>query len=80
MDTHQKDRKNFSPAREIHPQFFLEGCHSPYRLGISRKNGCLSVYIKGTIPSRQLSLPKFQFKIQALPFEMNPSIIDIQTT
>ena len=52
-------------------QFFLGGYHSPYRLDISRKNGCLLVYVKATIPSPQLSLPKFQFRIQALPFELN---------
>ena len=44
-------------------QFFLEGYHSPYRLDISRKSGGLLVYVKATIPSRQLSLPKFQFRI-----------------
>ena len=48
-------------------QFFLEGYHSPYRLDISRKSGYLSVHVKATIPSRQLSLPKFQ----AIPFELN---------
>ena len=52
-------------------QFFLEGYHSPYRLDISLKSVGLLVFVKGTIPSRQLSLPKFQFRIQALPFELN---------
>ena len=40
--------------------FFLEGYHSPYRLNISRRSGGLLVYVKATIPSRQLSLSKFQ--------------------
>ena len=53
------------------PQFFLEGYHSPYRLDISGKSGGLLVYVKAAIPSRQLSLSKFQFRIQALPFELN---------
>ena len=52
-------------------QFFLEGYHSPFRLDISRKSCGLLVYVKATIPSRQLSLPKFQFRIQALLFELN---------
>ena len=41
-------------------QFFLEGYYSPYRLDISRKSCGLLVYVKATIPSRQLSLSKFQ--------------------
>ena len=49
-------------------QFFFEVFHSPYRLDISPKSGGLLAYVKATIPSRQLSLPKFQFRIQALPF------------
>ena len=57
---------SFPPA-----QFFLEGYHSPYRLDIPRKSVGLLVYVKATIPSRQLPLPKFQFRIQALPFEFN---------
>ena len=55
-------------ASFLSAQYFLEGYHSPYRLDISRKSGGLLVYVKATIPSRQLSLPKFQFTIQALPF------------
>ena len=45
-------------------QFFLEGYHSPYRLDVSHKTCGLLVYVKATIPSRQLSLPKFQFRIK----------------
>ena len=56
---------------DVLPLQKLEGYHSPYRLDMSRKSGGLLVYVKKTISSRQLSLPKFQFKIQALPFELN---------
>ena len=52
-------------------QCFLEGYHSPYRLDISRKSGGLLGNVKATIPSRQLFLPKFQFRIQVLPFELD---------
>ena len=52
-------------------QFFLEGYHSPYRLDIPRKSGTLLVYVKVTIPSCQLFLPKFKFRTQALPFDLN---------
>ena len=52
-------------------QIFLEGYRSLYRLDISHKSGGLLVYVKAVIPFRQLSLLKFQFRIQALPFELN---------
>ena len=52
-------------------QFFLEGYHSPFRLVISRKSGGLSKFIKATLPSGQLFLPRFQFRIQTLTFELN---------
>ena len=52
-------------------QCFLERCHSPYRLAISRKSGGLLVYVKAAISSRQLSLPKFQFRIQTSPFALS---------
>ena len=52
-------------------QFFLEGYHSPYRLDYSPKSGGLLVYVKVAMPTRQLSLPKFHFRIHALPFELN---------
>ena len=44
-------------------QFFQEGYHSLYRLDIFRMSGSLLVYVKTTIPCRQLFLPKFQFRI-----------------
>ena len=43
----------------------------PYRLDISPISGGLLVFVKATIPSRQLSLTKFQFRMQTLPFESN---------
>ena len=52
-------------------QFFFGGYLSLCRLDISRKSGSLLVYVKVTKPSCQLSLPKFQFRLQALPFEFN---------
>ena len=52
-------------------QSFLEGNYSLYRLDISHKSSGLLVYIKTTLRSRQLSLPKFQFRIQALLSELN---------
>ena len=65
--------KNKIDASFPSAQFFLERYHSPYRLDISRKSGGLLVYVKGAIPSRQLSLPKFYFRIQAFIFELNLS-------
>ena len=58
-------------ASFLSAQFFLERYHSPYRIHISRKSGGLLVYAKSTIPSHQHSLPKFQFIIQILSFELN---------
>ena len=52
-------------------QFFLGGYHSPYRLDISCKSSGLLVYVKATTTSHQLSLTKFKFRIQAVPFELN---------
>ena len=52
-------------------QSFLEWNYSLYRLDISHKSSALLVYIKATLRSRQLSLPKFQFRIQALLSELN---------
>ena len=49
-------------------QSFLEWNYSLY---ISHKSSGLLVYIKATLRSRQLSLPKFQFRIQALLSELN---------
>ena len=44
---------------------------SSFLLDISRKSGGLLVYVKAKISSCQLSLPKFQFRKQALLFELN---------
>ena len=51
--------------------FFLDGYLSLYRLDISRDSDGLLVYVKATKPSCHFSLSKFQFRLQALPFELN---------
>ena len=38
-------------------QFLLVEYHSPYRLDKSPKSGGILVYVKSSIPSRQLNLP-----------------------
>ena len=50
-------------------QFFFEGYRSLYRFESSRKSCGLLVLVKATIPSRQLSLPKFQFRIPVSLFD-----------
>ena len=52
-------------------QFLLFGYHSPYRLDKSPKSGGILVYVKSSIPSRQLNFPNLPYKIQAIPFELN---------
>ena len=52
-------------------QFYLERYLNPYRLDIFHISNGLLVYVKAIILSRQLSLTKFQFRKQALPFELN---------
>ena len=52
-------------------QFLLVGYHSPYRLDESPKSGGILVYVKSSIPSRQLNFPNLPYKIQAIPFELN---------
>ena len=53
-------------------QFFLEGYHGLFKLDIYCKSCDLLVCVKATIPSQsQHSLPTFQFRIQALPLELN---------
>ena len=51
--------------------FFLDGYLSLYRLDISRDSGGLLVYVKAKKPSCHFSLPQFQFRLQAFPFEFN---------
>ena len=43
-------------------QFLLVGCHSPYQLDKSPKSGVILVYVKSSIPSRQLNFPKYLIK------------------
>ena len=52
-------------------QFLLVGYHSPYQRDKSPKSGGILVYLKPSIPSRQLNFPNLPFKIQAIPFELN---------
>ena len=52
-------------------QFELEGYYSPFRLYITKQSGGLLVYIKSSIPSRQLSYGSICNSIQAIPFEIN---------
>ena len=52
-------------------QFELEGYYSPFRLDITKQSGGLLVYIKSSIPSRQLSYGSICNSIQAIPFEIN---------
>ena len=52
-------------------QFELEGYYSPFRLDITTQSGGPLVYIKSSIPSRQLSYGSMCNSIQAIPFEIN---------
>ena len=52
-------------------QFELEGYYSPFRLDITKQGGGLLVYLKSSIPSRQLSYGSICNSIQAIPFEIN---------
>ena len=52
-------------------QFELEGYYSHFRLDITKQSGRLLVYIKSSIPSRQLSYGSICNFIQAIPFEIN---------
>ena len=51
--------------------FELEGYYSPFRLNITKQSGGLLVYIKSSIPSRQLTYGSICNSIQAIPFEIN---------
>ena len=51
-------------------QFLLVGYHSPYRLDKSPKSGGILVYVKSSIPSRQLNFPNLPCKTQAILFEL----------
>ena len=52
-------------------QFELEGYYSPFRLGITKQSGGFLVYIKSSIPLRQLSYGNICNSMQAIPFEIN---------
>ena len=52
-------------------QFELEGYYSPFRLDITKQGGGLLVYLKSSIPSRQLSYGSICNSIQAIPLGIN---------
>ena len=52
-------------------QFLLVGYHSPYLFDKCPKSGGILVYVKSSIPSRQLNFPNLPYKIEAIPFELN---------
>ena len=52
-------------------QFELEGYYSPFPLDITKQSGGLLVYIRSSIPSRQLSYGSICDSIQVIPFEIN---------
>ena len=52
-------------------QFLLVGFYSPYWLNKSPKSSGILVYVKSSIPSRQLNFPNLPYKIQAIPFELS---------
>ena len=52
-------------------QFELERYYSPFRLDITKQGGGLLVYLKSSIPSRQLSYGSICNSIQAIPFKIN---------
>ena len=61
-----KINESFSTA-----QILLVGYHSPYGLDKSHKSGGILVYVKSSIPFRQLNFPNLPYKIQAIPFQLN---------
>ena len=52
-------------------QFELQFEYSPFRLDITKRSGGLLVYIKSSIPSRQLCYGSICNSIQAISFEIN---------
>ena len=52
-------------------QFELEGYYLPFRLDITKQSGGLLVYIRSSVPSRQLSYGSICDSIQAIPVEIN---------
>ena len=52
-------------------QFILPGCHKPYWLDTTDKQGGLLVYIKSHLRSRLLSIHNTANHIQVIPCELN---------
>ena len=52
-------------------QFLIPGFHHPFRLGINRRSGGLLLYVKGSIPARNLTRFNTPADTQITVFEIN---------
>ena len=52
-------------------QFLIQGFHKPFRLDVTANSRVLLVYVKGSLPARELQGYKLPFDIQAISFEIN---------
>ena len=52
-------------------QFLMPGFHKPFRLDVTANSRVLLVYVKGSLPARELQGYKLPFDIQAISFEIN---------
>ena len=43
--------------------------HKPFRLDVTANSGVFLIFVKGTLPARELQEYKLPFDIQAIPFE-----------
>ena len=46
------------------------GFHKPFQLDVTANSGGLLIYVKGTLPARELEAYNLQFDIQAIPFDI----------
>ena len=51
-------------------QFLMPGFYKPFRLDVTANSAGLLVYVKGSLPARELQTYKLPFDIQAIPFEI----------
>ena len=49
-------------------QFLMPGFHKPFRLDITANSGGLLVYVKGSLPTRQIQAYKLPFDLQDITF------------
>ena len=49
----------------------MPGFHKPFRLDVTANSRVLLVYVKGSLPARELQGYKLPFDIQAISFEIN---------